>query len=44
VPAREVGEVYQDDVFPCSFHINPDSTLNSLLGDANDVTVLEHRK
>jgi hypothetical protein len=44
VPAGEVDEVYQDDELPCSFHIDPNSTLNSLLGDANDVTVLEQRK
>jgi hypothetical protein len=44
VPVGEVDEVYQDDEFPCSFHINPDSTLNSLLSDAKDVTVPEQRK
>jgi hypothetical protein len=44
VPAREVDEVYQDDELLCLFHIDPDSTLNSLLGDANDVTVSEQRK
>jgi hypothetical protein len=44
VVAREVDEVYQDDELSCSFNIDPDSTLNSLLGDANDVTVLEQRK
>jgi hypothetical protein len=44
VPAREVDEVYQDGELPCSFHIDLDSTLNSLLGDANDVTIPEQRK
>jgi hypothetical protein len=37
-------EVYQDDELSSSFNIEPDSTLNSLLDDANDVTVLEERK
>jgi hypothetical protein len=36
--------VYQDDELPCSFNIDLDSALNFLLGDANDVTVLEQRK
>jgi hypothetical protein len=36
--------VYQDDELLCSFNIDPDSTLNSLLGNANDVTVPEQRK
>jgi hypothetical protein len=40
----ELDEVYQDDELPCSFNINPDLTLNSLFGDANDVTLLEQRK
>jgi hypothetical protein len=39
----EVDEVYQDDELLCSFHIDLDSALNSLLGDANDVTVPEQR-
>jgi hypothetical protein len=29
---------------PCSFNINPDLALNSLVGDANDVTLSEQRK
>ena len=41
--AGEVDEVYQDDELPCSFNIDLDSALNSLLGDANDVTVPEER-
>jgi hypothetical protein len=44
VAAGEVDEVYQDDELLCSFNIDPDSTLHSLLSDANDVTVLEQRK
>jgi hypothetical protein len=44
VAAREVDEVYQDDELLCSFNIGPDSALNSLLSDANDVTVPEQRK
>jgi hypothetical protein len=44
VPAGEVDEVYQDDELLCSFHTDPDSALNSLLSDANDVTVPEQRK
>jgi hypothetical protein len=44
VPTREVDEVYPDDELLCSFHIDPDLALNSLLGDANDVIVPEQRK
>jgi hypothetical protein len=44
VPSREVDEVYQDDELPYLFHIDLDSALNSLLGDANDVTIPEQRK
>jgi hypothetical protein len=40
----ELDEVYQDDELPCSFNINPDLALNSLVGDANDVTLPEQRK
>jgi hypothetical protein len=39
VAASEVDEVYQDDELACSFNIDPNSTLNSLLDDANDVTL-----
>jgi hypothetical protein len=28
----EVDDVYQDDELPCSFNINPDLALNSLVG------------
>jgi hypothetical protein len=41
--AREVDEVYQDDELPCSFNIDPNSALEYLLDDANDVTILEER-
>jgi hypothetical protein len=44
VPVGEVDEVYRDDKLLCSFNINPDLALNSLVGDANDVTLLEKRK
>jgi hypothetical protein len=44
VAAGGVDEVYQDDELSCSFNIDLDSTLNSLLDDANDVTVPELRK
>jgi hypothetical protein len=43
VEAEEVDEVYQDDELPCSFNIDPNSALESLLGDANDVTLPEER-
>jgi hypothetical protein len=43
VEAREVDVVYQDDQLSCSFNIDPNSSLESLLGDANDVTVHEER-
>jgi hypothetical protein len=44
VPAGEVDEVYQDDELPCSFNIDPELALNSLLSVANDVTVPEKSK
>jgi hypothetical protein len=31
-------------ILSCSFNINPDLALNSLVGDANDVTLPEQRK
>jgi hypothetical protein len=40
----ELDEVYQDDELSCSFNINLDLALNSLVGDANDVTLSEKRK
>ncbi len=36
VAVGEVVEVYQDDKLLCSFNIDLDSALNSLLNDAND--------
>jgi hypothetical protein len=44
VTTGEVDEVYQDDELSCLFNIDLDSALNSLLRDANDVTVPEERK
>jgi hypothetical protein len=44
VPVGEVDEVYQDDELSCSFNINPDLALNSLVSDANDVTLPKQRK
>jgi hypothetical protein len=44
VVAREVDEVYQANELSCSFNIDLDSALNSLLSDANDVTVPVQRK
>jgi hypothetical protein len=44
VAAGEVDEVYQDNELPCSFNIDPDSTLHSLLGNANDIIVFEQKK
>jgi hypothetical protein len=44
VAAGEVDEIYQDDEFSCSFNIDLDLALNSLLGDANNVTVPEQKK
>jgi hypothetical protein len=32
VPVGEVDDIYQDDELPCSFNINPDMALNSLVG------------
>jgi hypothetical protein len=40
----ELDEVYQDDESSCSFNINLDLVLNSLVSDANDVTLPEQRK
>jgi hypothetical protein len=39
VATGEVDGVYQEDELLCSFNIDPDSILDSLLGDANHVTV-----
>jgi hypothetical protein len=41
VGVGEVDKVYQDDELPCSFNIDPDSALNSLLSDANVVRTKE---
>jgi hypothetical protein len=44
VTTREIDEVYQDDELSSLFNIDPNSALNSLLGNANDVTVPKERK
>jgi hypothetical protein len=44
VSTGEVDEVYQDDELACSFNIDPELALNSLLGNANDVTTSKQRK
>jgi hypothetical protein len=43
VETGEVDEAYQDDELSSSFNIDPNSTLESFLGDANDITVSEER-
>jgi hypothetical protein len=43
VEAGKVDEVYQDDELLSSFNIDPNSALESLLGDANDLTIPEER-
>jgi hypothetical protein len=43
VEAEEVDEVYQNDELPSSFNIDPNSALESLLNDVNDVIVPEER-
>jgi hypothetical protein len=44
VAAGEVDEIYQDNELSCSFNIELDLTLNSLLGNANDIIVFEQKK
>jgi hypothetical protein len=44
VESGEVDEVYQDDELLSLFDIDPNSSLESLLGDANVVTVPEERE
>jgi hypothetical protein len=44
VLAGEVDEIYQDNKLPCSFNIDLELALNSLLGNANDVTIPEQWK
>jgi hypothetical protein len=39
VEDEEVDKVYQDDELSCSFNIAPNSALNYLLGDANNIIV-----
>jgi hypothetical protein len=44
MPTRDADEVYQDDELSCSFNIDLDLALNSLVDDDNDVTLPEQRK
>jgi hypothetical protein len=44
MPVGEVDKVYQDGELPCSFHINLDLALNSLVSDTNNVTLPKQRK
>jgi hypothetical protein len=44
VPVGEFDKVYKDDELSCSFNINPDLALNSLVDNANGVTLPEQRK
>jgi hypothetical protein len=44
MPVGEVDKVYQDGELPCSFHINSDLALNSLVSDTNNVTLPKQRK
>jgi hypothetical protein len=41
---EQVDEIYQEEEFPTSFVIEPGATLDSLVGDGADVTVLQKRK
>jgi hypothetical protein len=43
VEVGEVDEVYQDDELMYSFNIDLNMALESLLSDANDVTIAEER-
>jgi hypothetical protein len=43
VEAGGIDEVYQDDELSCSFNIDPNFALESLLSDANDVIVPDER-
>jgi hypothetical protein len=41
---EQVDEIYQEEEFPTSFVIEPSATLDSLIGDGANVTVLQKRK
>jgi hypothetical protein len=41
---EQVDEIYHEEEFPTSFVIEPSATLDSLIGDGADVTVLQKRK
>jgi hypothetical protein len=41
---EQVDEIYQEEELPTSFVVEPGATLDSLVGDGVDVTVLQKRK
>jgi hypothetical protein len=42
---EQVDEVFQEEKLPTSFHIDPATTLDSLVADVNDLTFFErHRR
>jgi hypothetical protein len=41
---EQVDEIYQEEELPSSFVIEPDATLNSLVGDGVNVTILHKQK
>jgi hypothetical protein len=41
---EQVDEIYQEEELPTSFVIEPDATLNSLVGDGVNVTILHKQK
>jgi hypothetical protein len=41
---EHVDEIYQEEELPTSFVIKPGATLNSLVGDGDDVIILQKEK
>jgi hypothetical protein len=41
---EQVDEIYQEEELPTSFIIEPSATLNSLVEDGADVTILQKQK
>jgi hypothetical protein len=41
---EQVDEIYQEEEFPTSFIVKPGATLDSLVGDGADVTILHKQK
>jgi hypothetical protein len=41
---EQVDEIYQEEELPTSFVVEPSVALDSLVGDGDDVTVLQKRK